>query len=102
MTVLFELNDQTHDFQDLIILESPIHFTGLPVLSHPLQKDFVTRWMNDLVSPSTIDPKALSLYESDGLASIPEIVTRANNLWEEYNRHVFGQKLDTIFSKIPK
>lgn len=102
ITVLFELNDKTRDFQSLSILDSNVQITGLPALSESPHIDFVTRWLNLVLSTSVTNVQALNTNQRDGFAFIPEIVQRAEALWDEYERHVFGKTADTVFKKQPK
>jgi hypothetical protein len=102
ITVLFELNDKTRDFQSLSILDSNVQITGLPALSESPHIDFVTRWLNLVLSTSVTKVEALNINQRDSFAFIPEIVKRAEALWDEYERHVFGKTADTVFKKQPK
>lgn len=102
ITVLFELNDKTRDFQSLSILGSNVQITGLPAFSESPHIDFVTRWVNDALSPSITAVNALTVNKRDSFAFIPEIAKRAETLWDEYERHVFGKTVDAVFKKQPK
>lgn len=102
ITVLFELDDKTHDYQFLDILGTNVQITGLPVLTEPQQIDFVTRWITAVLSPSIIKVDALLANQRDGFALIPEIVNRAETLWDEYERYVFGKTTHAVFKKQPK
>lgn len=98
ITLLFELTDKIEDSEDLNILGSIYSLTGLHL--DDVQKEFTTRWVNTVLSPSGVDVKILKPYEKDEFNLIPVVVKRAEDLWDEYMRHVFGKTVSVIFNRI--
>jgi hypothetical protein len=98
ITMLFELDDKLQeDPKPLKILGAECLITGLPDLTE-VQKDFATRWLETVLSPSVISAKAFDFTEQDGFALIPEVVERVMQLWTEYESYVFGKTVNVIFS----
>jgi hypothetical protein len=99
ITILFELDDKAVGFEELNILGDQLEIKGLPHLNE-VQKEFATRWLETVLSPSATSTEALAPFEKDGFAFIPEIVARALQIWTEFKARVFGEKVSVIFSRI--
>lgn len=97
--MLFELDDTNLANQELNILGATCSLPCFPPITD-VQKEFAARWLNIVLSPSTIKTTALKITEQDGFELIPEIVGRAELLWDEYSKHVFGKTVSVVFARL--
>jgi hypothetical protein len=98
IVTLFGLEDAPQASETLNILGTDRLLKGFPKFTEA-QKVFAQRWMESVLSPPSTDITLLRVTEQDGFGLIPEIVSRAKDLWEEYIRHAFGKVdgADVIF-----
>lgn len=100
ITMLFKLDDTDPADEALNLFGEDYSLAGLHKLS-ALQKEFAERWLTTVLSPLNIPLSCLKPSEVDGFALIPFVVEKAETLWNEYARHVFGITTDVVFKKVP-